>query len=49
MGVGRDFAIGPLPILVHDYGGQGPDVLLLHGGGRRHTDWDSADLIACLI
>jgi pimeloyl-ACP methyl ester carboxylesterase len=32
--------VGRLPLAVHDYGGSGQDVLLLHGGGRTHHDWD---------
>ncbi|MGW4941875.1 alpha/beta fold hydrolase [Actinoplanes sp. NPDC004185] len=32
--------VGDLPLAVYDYGGSGPDVLLMHGGGRTHSDWD---------
>jgi pimeloyl-ACP methyl ester carboxylesterase len=31
---------GGLAIAVRDYGGDGPDVLLIHGGGRNVHDWD---------
>lgn len=32
---------------VHDYGGDGPQLVLLHGYGRSLTDWDaSAALLA---
>jgi pimeloyl-ACP methyl ester carboxylesterase len=30
-----------VPIATTDYGGSGPDVLLLHGGGRTRQDWDA--------
>jgi pimeloyl-ACP methyl ester carboxylesterase len=33
--------VGQLPLAVHDYGGNGQDVLLMHGGGRTHHDWDA--------
>lgn len=26
----------------HDYGGEGPHLVLLHGYGRSHADWDTA-------
>jgi pimeloyl-ACP methyl ester carboxylesterase len=29
-----------VPIVTTDHGGTGPDVLLLHGGGRTRHDWD---------
>ncbi|MEU4540416.1 alpha/beta hydrolase [Streptosporangium sp. NPDC023825] len=32
--------IGDVPIVAEDHGGNGRDVLLLHGGGRTRTDWD---------
>ncbi|AGZ44104.1 alpha/beta superfamily-like protein [Actinoplanes friuliensis DSM 7358] len=32
--------VGDLPLAVNDYGGSGTDVLLMHGGGRTHHDWD---------
>ncbi|NUW45881.1 alpha/beta fold hydrolase [Nonomuraea rhodomycinica] len=32
--------IGDVPIVAEDHGGQGKDVLLLHGGGRTRRDWD---------
>ncbi|NUW37619.1 alpha/beta hydrolase [Nonomuraea sp. SMC257] len=32
--------IGDVPIVAEDHGGQGQDVLLLHGGGRTRRDWD---------
>ena len=31
---------GDVEIAVRDYGGDGPDVLLIHGGGRNVHDWD---------
>jgi pimeloyl-ACP methyl ester carboxylesterase len=31
---------GDVEIAVRDYGGEGPDVLLVHGGGRNVHDWD---------
>jgi pimeloyl-ACP methyl ester carboxylesterase len=31
---------GAVPIVTTDHGGAGPDVLLLHGGGRTRHDWD---------
>jgi pimeloyl-ACP methyl ester carboxylesterase len=31
---------GDVEIAVRDYGGGGPDVLLIHGGGRNVHDWD---------
>jgi pimeloyl-ACP methyl ester carboxylesterase len=31
---------GDVEIAVRDYGGAGPDVLLIHGGGRNVHDWD---------
>jgi pimeloyl-ACP methyl ester carboxylesterase len=31
---------GAVPIVTTDHGGDGPDVLLLHGGGRTRHDWD---------
>jgi pimeloyl-ACP methyl ester carboxylesterase len=31
---------GDVEIAVRDYGGEGPDVLLIHGGGRNVHDWD---------
>ena len=31
---------GDVEIAVRDYGGEGPDVLLIHGGGRNIHDWD---------
>jgi pimeloyl-ACP methyl ester carboxylesterase len=30
-----------VPIVTTDHGGSGPDVLLLHGGGRTRHDWDA--------
>jgi pimeloyl-ACP methyl ester carboxylesterase len=33
--------VGSVPIAVEDHGGTGPDVLLLHGGGRTRRDWDA--------
>jgi pimeloyl-ACP methyl ester carboxylesterase len=32
--------VGPVPVVAEDHGGAGPDVLLLHGGGRTRRDWD---------
>lgn len=40
MSVIRKLVIGDVPILAEDHGGQGKDVLLLHGGGRARGDWD---------
>ncbi|WP_396795472.1 alpha/beta fold hydrolase [Microbispora sp. H13382] len=31
---------GDVPIAAEDHGGNGRDVLLLHGGGRSRRDWD---------
>ena len=31
---------GDVEIAVRDYAGEGPDVLLIHGGGRNVHDWD---------
>jgi pimeloyl-ACP methyl ester carboxylesterase len=33
--------IEAVPIVTTDHGGTGPDVLLLHGGGRTRHDWDA--------
>jgi pimeloyl-ACP methyl ester carboxylesterase len=33
--------LGALPVAAHDHGGDGPDVLLLHGGGRNSSDWET--------
>lgn len=30
-----------VPIVTTDHGGSGPDLLLLHGGGRTRHDWDA--------
>jgi pimeloyl-ACP methyl ester carboxylesterase len=36
----RDLVVAAeAPIAVHDHGGDGADVLLLHGGGRSMDDW----------
>ncbi|GIG60548.1 alpha/beta hydrolase [Longispora fulva] len=36
----RDIAVAAeVPIVVRDHGGEGPDVVLLHGGGRTLEDW----------
>jgi pimeloyl-ACP methyl ester carboxylesterase len=37
----RSRRVGSLPVAVYDYGGEGPDVLLLHGGGRTYADWQT--------
>ncbi|GAA4555180.1 alpha/beta fold hydrolase [Planotetraspora kaengkrachanensis] len=37
----RKFTAGGVPMAAEDHGGQGRDVLLLHGGGRTRRDWDA--------
>jgi pimeloyl-ACP methyl ester carboxylesterase len=41
VGAIRKLVIGDVPIVAEDHGGQGRDVLLLHGGGRTRRDWDA--------
>lgn len=40
MGAIRKLVIGDVLIVAEDHGGNGRDVLLLHGGGRTRRDWD---------
>ncbi|MFI0982401.1 alpha/beta fold hydrolase [Streptomyces sp. NPDC021093] len=37
----------PLHLHVHDHGGEGPALLLLHGAGRSRADWD--DVVPYLL
>ena len=41
IGAAGKLVVGKVPIAAEDHGGQGRDVLLLHGGGRTRRDWDA--------